>query len=86
MRLQELPMELTTINQNHLLPLATYSSLTKLLRATASIERLIMLIQNHKRNINNLSDENINTAEKIWVNYIQAKHHLTEKGQLNDKQ
>ena len=86
MRFQELLMKLATINQHHLLPWTTYPSLVKGLRATACIERLVVLIQNHKRNTNNLFDEKISDDEKMWINYIQLKHYLTEKGQLNDEQ
>ena len=45
-----------------------------------------MLIQKHKSNAGNLSPQKNNDAEKRWINYIQTKYYLTEKGQLKDQQ
>lgn len=66
-----------------------YSSLTKLLRVTAYAHRFIKNIKNKARSqpqrITELTAEELNEAELLWISSLQRKHYLSN-GSLNKKQ
>ena len=67
-----------------------YSSLTKLLRVTAYVNRFIRNAKNkaktNQKVLKHVTAEEIDKAEMLWIKYLQRKHYLTPNGQLNEKQ
>ena len=67
-----------------------YSSFTKLLRVTAYSKRFIRNVKNKTRTNQqapmDLTAEEIDEAESLWIKYLQRKHYMTKNGQLNERQ
>ena len=63
-----------------------YSSFKKLLGVTAYVNRFINYIKNKRKIDNELTVNEINRAELMRIKYVQGKHYLSNKQQLNKKQ
>ena len=64
---------------------ARYSSFKKLLRITAYVNQFINYIKNKRKIDHELTTNEINRAELMWIKYIQGRHYLPNKRQLNEK-
>ena len=63
-----------------------YSSFKKLLKVTAYVNRFINYIESKRKLDKELTANEINRAGLMWIKYIQEKHYLSNKRQLNEKQ
>ena len=63
-----------------------YSSFKKYLRVTVYVNQFINHIKNKRKIDKELTANKINRVELIWIKYIQGKHYLSNKRQLNEKQ
>ena len=53
-----------------------YSSLTKLLNVTDYVPRFVDKIKKKQSSFGNLKRNEIQKAEKLWINYVQQKHFM----------
>ena len=60
-------------------------SLTKLLNATAYLQRFVRKIKKKQSSFGNLMREEIQKEEKLWIKYVQQKHFMIKKGCITNK-
>ena len=63
-----------------------YSSFKKRLRPTVFWNRFINYIKNKRKIDKELTANEIDRADLMWIKYIQGKHYLSYKRQPNEKQ